>query len=505
MTGKTKAAAAVGLLAAMLLCLCLIPAGPAGSAGREGQAADSFAVAEETRAARSPSSPMASVQEEAVSGVTVPARKKEAAPLLRPVSRGGYEEGLEVESLDDVDVCPAQKQGGPMAAAVPPPSPQDFKAFYDPSNGRTACAWRPVSAPDLRDYRVYRWKDDDYGGLMNVFYQLSRMDPSVQPYLESLYKKVELMLNSPGLTAAERQAMLDSMETELDTLYSALCSNPGASGLLSQAKGLADRYSVTQTSWTDTATTANQYHWYAVVARNRSGQESPFSHSEIIFAVRDNGSKPGAPSGLSATAYDPGVALSWSRNKETDLAGYNVYRNAGGSWVKLNASLIEVGTEFFFDQGLSGETYGVTAVDVAGRESDRSTATATLAPATVIGAEDAAWSLDGLWKVERYEVGGRIRALLVANDAGSTATHSFTGRRLRVAVSTYWSCGQARLWIDGEPQGIFDLNSSETAWGVSVLTVTGLKSGAHVFTLEALGSGGKGDFHFVNVEYLEAR
>ena len=397
--------------------------------------------------------------------------------------------------------------GLPTAAAVPPPTPQDFTISYNTSDGKVKARWSPVSAPDLKNYVVHRWTEDDYGDFLGILLALRQFDPSATGYLQSLQLKVDKLLNSPGLTFTERQAMLDDIETDLDALLAILCSNLDAQPLLSQAKNLADRYTVRGTTWSG-STSSNSYYWYAVLARNRSGQESPFSHCEVIFSARDDGRSPAAPKGFSAVGYDPGVDLSWSRNTETDLAGYNLYRQQSGSWVKLNSSLVTVGTEFFFEGGASGEQYAVTAVDLAGRESARSTATASLAPATRYGADDPGWSTVGFWKLEKYAVGGELVPLLVANDAGANASHTFTGRRLKLMVSTYHTCGQVRILVDGNPMGTFDLYSPSVCWGVNVFTVTGLAKGSHTFTLEALGIGGSqepGGFHFVDVQYIEVR
>jgi len=394
--------------------------------------------------------------------------------------------------------------GLPTAAAVPPPTPQDFTISYNTSDGKVTARWSPVSAPDLKNYVVHRWTEYDYGDFLGILLALRQFDPSATGYLQSLQLKVDKLLNSPGLTFTERQAMLDDIETDLDALLAILCSNLDAQPLLSQAKNLADRYTVRGTTWSG-STSSNSYYWYAVLARNRSGQESPFSHCEVIFSARDDGRSPAAPKGFSAVGYDPGVDLSWSRNTETDLAGYNLYRQQSGSWVKLNSSLVTVGTEFFFDAGASGESYAVTAVDVGGRESARTTATATLAPTVVYQVDDPGWSLDGTWKIEHYDVGGEVKRILVANDAGSRASLPFTGRMVKLLSSTYHTCGKMRVYIDGRAMGVIDLNSPSVQWEVNAFTATGLSPGNHLLTLEATGEGGQGEFHFINVELVETR
>ena len=69
--------------------------------------------------------------------------------------------------------------------------------------------------------------------------------------------------------------------------------------------------------------------------------------------------------------------LTWTANKETDLAGYNVYRGIdAGAMVKLNATLIPKATTTYVDTitaPVDGDyIYNVTAVDTAGNESAHS-------------------------------------------------------------------------------------------------------------------------------------
>ena len=66
------------------------------------------------------------------------------------------------------------------------------------------------------------------------------------------------------------------------------------------------------------------------------------------------------------------VTLSWSRNRERDLAGYNVYRSttSGSGYQRINSSLISV-PKYIDKQVVKGNTYYyvVTAVNTAGGES----------------------------------------------------------------------------------------------------------------------------------------
>ncbi|MEW6618037.1 MAG: CARDB domain-containing protein [bacterium] len=78
---------------------------------------------------------------------------------------------------------------------------------------------------------------------------------------------------------------------------------------------------------------------------------------------------PQAPTGLKATPGNKFVYLNWTANTESDLAGYNIYRDGS----KINPTII-VGT-LYWDIGLTnGQEYAyrITALDKAGNESEKS-------------------------------------------------------------------------------------------------------------------------------------
>jgi hypothetical protein len=100
---------------------------------------------------------------------------------------------------------------------------------------------------------------------------------------------------------------------------------------------------------------------------------------------------PAAPTGLTATAGDGQITLSWTGNDERDLRGYNIYRSTSSfidtvSATKVNPALF-VGSTTYTDQDLAGGGtyhYRLTAVDEDGNESALSTsASVFLEPATV--------------------------------------------------------------------------------------------------------------------------
>jgi len=88
-------------------------------------------------------------------------------------------------------------------------------------------------------------------------------------------------------------------------------------------------------------------------------------------APSSDGTAPGVPSGLMASADDGSVTLDWADGVEADLAGYRVYRRAAdGTWPAAPTASVTAST--WSDGGRANGTeyaYRVTAVDAAGNES----------------------------------------------------------------------------------------------------------------------------------------
>jgi len=96
---------------------------------------------------------------------------------------------------------------------------------------------------------------------------------------------------------------------------------------------------------------------------------------------------PATPTGLQAVFSGPGqkpfIDLIWRANTEADFAGYNIYRHeADKPAVKINSELIK--TPAYRDQNVSsGDTYfySISAVDVRGNESAKSSEATETVPA----------------------------------------------------------------------------------------------------------------------------
>ncbi|MBI4691488.1 MAG: DPP IV N-terminal domain-containing protein [Nitrospirae bacterium] len=81
---------------------------------------------------------------------------------------------------------------------------------------------------------------------------------------------------------------------------------------------------------------------------------------------------PSAPQNLTAQTSGSNVILKWEPNPETDLAGYNVYKNTDQGWIKINTASI-TGTTYTEENLPNGTyTYRISAMDMIGNEGETS-------------------------------------------------------------------------------------------------------------------------------------
>jgi hypothetical protein len=122
------------------------------------------------------------------------------------------------------------------------------------------------------------------------------------------------------------------------------------------------------TSFSDEGLPELTAFYYVVSAVNAEGESA--DAPQAVAATPS--APPAAPTGLSASAGEGGVALLWDANTEGDLAGYHVYRSflQGSGYTRLNGALVD--RPEFTDTEANFYTtyyYVVTAVDTYAYES----------------------------------------------------------------------------------------------------------------------------------------
>lgn len=120
-----------------------------------------------------------------------------------------------------------------------------------------------------------------------------------------------------------------------------------------------------------TATFGGRYQ-YTVLGLNGETQRSLPSATSDIAPI--DTFAPAVPTGLTALAGTTSIDLSWARNTEDDLAGYNIFRATDdGAFERIAAN---IGLPAYTDPRVEAGKryrYTVTAIDMTGNESARST------------------------------------------------------------------------------------------------------------------------------------
>jgi hypothetical protein len=134
--------------------------------------------------------------------------------------------------------------------------------------------------------------------------------------------------------------------------------------------------------WTDADTRYGETYSYTVVAALETGNaRAQSAPSEPVTIVPVDRFAPTVPKGLTALAAPASIELSWDPNRESDLAGYLVYRAAGeGEFARLAGPLP---APHYSDKEVQSGVryrYAVSAVDQAGNESARSPSTEASLP-----------------------------------------------------------------------------------------------------------------------------
>src|SRR5262249_29857265 len=126
------------------------------------------------------------------------------------------------------------------------------------------------------------------------------------------------------------------------------------------------------TATTDRGLENDRNYYYAVRAIRREGTTvAEGEPSSRVAATPTDVTPPAAPTDLVAIPSEREVRLSWTLGTDTDLAGYVIYRAAGGGpWVRVGS--VRVPATTFTDRGLAPGIYryAVTAQDASVRANE---------------------------------------------------------------------------------------------------------------------------------------
>ncbi len=149
------------------------------------------------------------------------------------------------------------------------------------------------------------------------------------------------------------------------------------SSTISLSGSASDNVGVTAVSWRNSTTNASgtasgTVNWTASGVALQSGANT------IVVTARDAvGNTRSAQIAVTFTPPSQNTAtLSWDPNAETDLAGYRIYYGlASDAYLQQKGNGLQISSNAYTVVGLNSGTryyFAVTAVDIAGNESDYS-------------------------------------------------------------------------------------------------------------------------------------
>jgi len=221
------------------------------------------------------------------------------------------------------------------------------------------------------DYQNGTFDNSDF---QDVVYLVTNMRPAPQPPAPNDLFAVAPTTGGVSLQWAE---LAYANATTFNVLRST-----SANGTFTQLNGSP----LTQTSYFDATAQPGVTYYYHVVAINSMTAVASEATDARAVAAAGVVTGPATPANLTATPSASGIALAWSANTESNLAGYNVLRasSASGPFTQLNPTLLT--TPSFNDttapQGVVSY-YEVVAVDTSNNASAPATISATRPSSTI--------------------------------------------------------------------------------------------------------------------------
>jgi fibronectin type 3 domain-containing protein len=182
-------------------------------------------------------------------------------------------------------------------------------------------------------------------------------------------------------------------------------------------EGATPLATTTSSSYTDSAVTSGVTYYYEITAL--TGATSSARSSEYSANTSGTGTAPSTPTGLTATAGNGSVALSWTAS--TGATSYSIYRGttAGGEGTTPVATTT---TNSYTDSGLTNGTtyyYKVSATNSAGTSAQSSEVSATPTATSASVQISAGGPATGTWAADKDFTGGAT--------SGTTNAISTTG------------------------------------------------------------------------------
>ena len=150
--------------------------------------------------------------------------------------------------------------------------------------------------------------------------------------------------------------------------------------------GTAPLATTTSTTYTDTPPATGDTYYYEIRARDKAGNESTGTADKPVTTVD---AAPARVTGLAGghSGFTGLTTLTWHASPETDVKGYQVYRDVDGTWTLVSGTAPLTTASYTSAYLAAGDTrnYYVVAVDKAGHTSAPSATVAPLAVRAPIG------------------------------------------------------------------------------------------------------------------------
>jgi hypothetical protein len=236
--------------------------------------------------------------------------------------------------------------------------------------------WREIHLADKSGYtiykgRIYFYDDDLTPGLDYTYRVIPFTGTGIEGAASNMYTiKWQLTPKPPkDVVAKEGDASVElSWTREEGIFYNVYRFNDNVYPLEPVNPTL-----LATSVFTDHALQNGKRYRYEVRSVRLEGTMRWEGEGTAVEATPQDRTPPERPRNLVATKKDGGVMISWEKNAEADLLGYNIYRMGPGKPEKLNKELL---TEPQFLDAAPGTqryiSYYVTAVDRAGNESSPS-------------------------------------------------------------------------------------------------------------------------------------
>ncbi len=315
-----------------------------------------------------------------------------------------------------VDLAGTESDASGVVTVTPrdttPPAPPSGLNAEVKGPKQAVVTWKVNMEPDMASYDVYRgfgvegpfeklpgmplsadvmtYTDTAVPEGKAIFYRLTATDTTGNESQPSATRNLLPQNTTPpptprGVTAVHGQGtavVVSWQPVVLDDLMGyRVYRGPDPDHLEQANSSLVSKSTAT---FTDTITTAGTTYYYTVTAVDTALNES--KNSDPVKTTAPDPNPPSPPGSVFAHGEDDRILVSWAPNHEPDLAGYRLYRSTGenGTYQRVGGDLPATPTEYE-DKGTDTAPlqkgtlywYYITALDLAGNESEPSHKTFT--------------------------------------------------------------------------------------------------------------------------------